>query len=477
MRHGVDEPAHPRSRHRQELRRSLRRSLLLRDQHPRRLRLRLLVERGRDRRRRRRPPCVLHLRRLPVPLHLERRQLDRRSRWRRRPGVVELLHGDRELLRRKQCNLGRHRLRVRFFVLLRVEFELRVERRPRGGRPYLLDERRDRRSSVVVSSVHEARSPSFCGWDRLLVQVQLYNTTLRDHRGIALWCSGTGTAYAALLDLDLSERLLLDENCVLFLYQSNNNGTKAFRDEVIRNNVVDLASAGVNFLQWSYPCRSGQWSADGIEHGDTDEYHDGNGRTIDQNDPFCDDDPETFGFPDCGASCQTCPGGKYLPFTLNRYLHLGEASCTDCPVGRFLEDDGSTGRWWLHDDDGDCVRVCVSSSKSADGGSQVECPPGKFSWEPGSEYCIDCESGTYSSEAAATFCSCASSLGGLVFRCLRKHAQSSIRASSSPTRPRGRRAAHRAPSPSAAATRARPATSENSSRNPSRLPARHVHRR
>mmetsp|Transcript_9329 Transcript_9329/g.30332 ORF Transcript_9329/g.30332 Transcript_9329/m.30332 type:complete len:339 (-) Transcript_9329:722-1738(-) len=165
MRHGVDEPAHPRSRHRQELRRSLRRSLLLRDQHPRRLRLRLLVERGRDRRRRRRPPCVLHLRRLPVPLHLERRQLDRRSRWRRRPGVVELLHGDRELLRRKQCNLGRHRLRVRFFVLLRVEFELRVERRPRGGRPYLLDERRDR-TTVQHDPPRPQRHRPVVFWDR-----------------------------------------------------------------------------------------------------------------------------------------------------------------------------------------------------------------------------------------------------------------------------------------------------------------------
>ena len=76
---------------------------------------------------------------------------------------------------------------------------------------------------------------------------------------------------------------------------------------------------------------AGQWSSDGLEHGGT----------INQNDPFCDDNS----FPTCAESCQTCansplelcainndagPAGKYLTFTLNRFLHLGEESCAEC---------------------------------------------------------------------------------------------------------------------------------------------------
>ena len=94
------------------------------------------------------------------------------------------------------------------------------------------------------------------------------------------------------------------------------------------------------------------------------------------------------------------PGGKYVGSTLNRYLHLGEASCADCtsfcfssitlctgPVGRYLADDGE--KWWLHDSISDCI----------------ECPAGKFASEPGSDMCKDCPTGTYAPATGSFACS------------------------------------------------------------------------
>mmetsp|Transcript_2290 Transcript_2290/g.7733 ORF Transcript_2290/g.7733 Transcript_2290/m.7733 type:complete len:1105 (+) Transcript_2290:2193-5507(+) len=144
----------------------------------------------------------------------------------------------------------------------------------------------------------------------------------------------------------------------------------------------------MNLIHWSYPCREGQWSSDGIEHGNSSEYEDRHGRTIDENNEFCDANPDSFEKPDCARSCQTCPGGKFLNFTLNRYLHLGPASCIDCPVGRYLEDDGSRDRWWLHDD----IRHCV------------ECPPGRAGPEPGAARCMDCAPGSFQPESGQTLC-------------------------------------------------------------------------
>ena len=107
--------------------------------------------------------------------------------------------------------------------------------------------------------------------------------------------------------MELQEEFFsLDPSCVLFLYQTNFNGTRRYRDALIRANVVDVSSAAVNLIFWSYPCREGSWSADGIEHGTTDAYKDRNGIAIDDNDELCDDDTTDDTRPDCAAPCQTC---------------------------------------------------------------------------------------------------------------------------------------------------------------------------
>ena len=151
-------------------------------------------------------------------------------------------------------------------------------------------------------------------------------------------------------------------------------------------NVVDFDKVRVNYMHWSYPCGPGQWSYDGVEHGET---KDGNNRTIDENDEFCDFDKDTKGVLDCAPSCRPCPAGKYLPPGLNPYLHW-ETSCRECPVGRELPDNGTTSKWWLHDDVDDCTL----------------CPPGRFASEPGSPSCTDCADGTYANLDGSISCSC-----------------------------------------------------------------------
>mmetsp|Transcript_38808 Transcript_38808/g.124401 ORF Transcript_38808/g.124401 Transcript_38808/m.124401 type:complete len:472 (+) Transcript_38808:107-1522(+) len=160
--------------------------------------------------------------------------------------------------------------------------------------------------------------------------VELDEASLRGYGENSIRCWGTGTTYVSSLDVELSRHLFaLDANCVLFLYQTNNDGSEEFRDAVKQSELVDFSRATVNFVHWSYPCGAGRWSSDGIAHGNTPAFWDVHNNSIDENDPFCDDDVRT-NLPECSASCRTCPGGKYLGFTLNRYLHLGETACSDC---------------------------------------------------------------------------------------------------------------------------------------------------
>ena len=217
------------------------------------------------------------------------------------------------------------------------------------------------------------------------VTVELYNTTLRRNRATVV-CEGTGTLIAALLDIDFSERFTFQENCIFDMFQSNRNGSSAYRDDLLRFQVLDLSSAAVSLMHWTYPCLQGQWSLDGMEHGNTSEYVDANGLTIDANDRFCDRNASTELIPACSSSCRTCPSGRYLEFTLNRYLHVGERFCSQCPVGRYLEDDGTS--WWLHDEKTDCKL----------------CPKGRMATKPGSASCLECPEGTYASETGAVSC-------------------------------------------------------------------------
>ena len=216
---------------------------------------------------------------------------------------------------------------------------------------------------------------------------EMNHSKFRGNGDEAVRCEGTGTIYAAHLDIELTKGLFtLDPNCVLFLYLSNNNGSAAYRKTVIGRNAVDLSRASVNFIHWSYPCSAGRWSPDGIEHGNTKDYVDGNNITINKNDQFCDDDTNSPELPNCADRCKTCPGGKYLTPTLNRYLHLGESSCAECPVGRSLKDESQ--EWWLHDSPDDCT----------------PCAPGRYASEPGSSECKSCHIGRFAAEEGAIAC-------------------------------------------------------------------------
>ena len=85
---------------------------------------------------------------------------------------------------------------------------------------------------------------------------ELHNTTaLRGHANVAE-CAGTGTIYASrLLAVNLTEGLFaLGGNCILFLYQTNNDGTEEYGSQLTKRQVFS-SGATVNFVQWqqSYP--------------------------------------------------------------------------------------------------------------------------------------------------------------------------------------------------------------------------------
>ena len=207
---------------------------------------------------------------------------------------------------------------------------------------------------------------------------ELYNTSFNG----SLTCKVSGTTDAALLQVDLTHtRFILDPNCVLFLYQANSDGSPAFKT-TLEDTVLNSSSTTslIDHVYWTTPCGAGQFSADGIDHGDGDDTKDIHGVTIDENDPSCDNNDVP-----CLDRCETCPPGKYLPFTLNRFAHVGEISCFSCPVGTSLDDEG---HWWLHDSVDDCV----------------PCDPGTFSNEPGSQRCSNCSKGEYQDESGQTFC-------------------------------------------------------------------------
>lgn len=79
---------------------------------------------------------------------------------------------------------------------------------------------------------------------------ELYNATaLRGHANVVS-CDGTGTLYAALLqDMNLTEGIFtLGGSCVLFLYQTNGDGSQGYANKVLANDVVKGGT--VNFVQW-----------------------------------------------------------------------------------------------------------------------------------------------------------------------------------------------------------------------------------
>ncbi|KAJ8605816.1 hypothetical protein CTAYLR_000574, partial [Chrysophaeum taylorii] len=134
----------------------------------------------------------------------------------------------------------------------------------------------------------------------------------------------------------------------------------------------------------------GQYSSDGLEHGNTRAYKDANNRTIDENDPSCVVGvTSSLNEAACSDSCVPCPSGRYNEFSLDRYSRLGEGSCNECPVGRFLEDNGLDAS--LHDDESDCQL----------------CPPGKFGNAVGEDECTTCSVGTFAADSGNLFCASA----------------------------------------------------------------------
>jgi len=230
------------------------------------------------------------------------------------------------------------------------------------------------------------------GGDVLYVQdastSQLYNVTLRNQTK-SIRCSISGTVYAALLDFQPPDGIQLDAACVLYLYLSNNDGSTAFRDDFLESGVIDRRDATVSHVYWTVPCGPGQFSPDGVEHSDTllDKHH----LSINANDPTCNGD----NLPTCVSGCQTCPNGTYVEFTLDRFRHVGDASCKKCPPGRYLDDGGSEA-WWQHDELADCVD-CPAGRSNAGGTSlgATSCQPcdiGQFQAKPGQPSCKACPS-------------------------------------------------------------------------------------
>jgi len=140
------------------------------------------------------------------------------------------------------------------FVATNASFEYNTANQT-GGVAYLSSSSSfsARNSSFIAN---QASGRNFSGDVTYLVgssNFELYNTTtLRDQANVVR-CDGTGTIYAALLlDMNLTEGLFtLGESCVLFLYQTNNDGSQEYADALIERNVA--SSGTVNFVQWSDP--------------------------------------------------------------------------------------------------------------------------------------------------------------------------------------------------------------------------------
>lgn len=84
--------------------------------------------------------------------------------------------------------------------------------------------------------------------------------------------------------------------------------------------------------------------------------------------------------------CDALPGaaGRYRTPSLDRFKII--AGCTDCPVGKYLDDNATEST--LHDDPDDCR----------------SCPAGKAAPRPGSATCDLCPAGTYSTDSESLFC-------------------------------------------------------------------------
>jgi hypothetical protein len=102
-------------------------------------------------------------------------------------------------------------------------------------------------------------------------------------------------------------------------------------------------------------------------------------------------------------ACAVCSFGKVS-------TKAGVESCTDCPAGSALPDDGATSA--LHDEVTDCL-TCLGGEYSATGSQLcVGCLPGKFLEDPGTStklhaaesFCRTCPSGSWNIVPSASTC-------------------------------------------------------------------------
>ncbi|KAJ8600066.1 hypothetical protein CTAYLR_001869 [Chrysophaeum taylorii] len=180
--------------------------------------------------------------------------------------------------------------------------------------------------------------------------------------GAALWCSSTSTTYAAFTLLDGSQTFVVENTCVLFFYQANNDGSKPHLENLLNKALNQSgATATLSIIPYTYPCSAGKYSIDGLEHGNTSQFLDRNGVSINMNEEYID----------------------------GTYALINEDACNPCPTGRFLSDPGSNESF--HDSIDDCSY----------------CEPGTFGNETGMSACSVCPAGKYSSDLGALFCTTA----------------------------------------------------------------------
>lgn len=203
---------------------------------------------------------------------------------------------------------------------------------------------------------------------------QLADTRIADNKDGVL-CGPTSSLYAARLDLDVpATRIDVSSTCTAVIYQANGIGSTP---DILRN-ATSSSTGAVSLAWWTWPCKPGTTSSDGLQHGD--HILDVGNFSINHNDPFC--DPYSN---ECPSPCSTCPGGRYVSFTLDRFRLIGDAACSECPIGRAARESPDPS---LHDELDDCQL----------------CPPGKATATVGSASCSSCEDGHFTNESGSASC-------------------------------------------------------------------------
>ncbi|KAJ8612581.1 hypothetical protein CTAYLR_009791 [Chrysophaeum taylorii] len=209
--------------------------------------------------------------------------------------------------------------------------------------------------------------------------IQLYKNriaTNRDSFNQTIACVSFSTIYAARNYARIDQTFDVASSCSAFLYLANDDGAAS-------PFLTPTSTGTVVARPYTFPCGPGTYSVDGLEHGSA--FVDVNNRSIDQNDPTCDNDGAR-----CPPSCSACGPGRYAQLDLDSYKRIGLFSCAECPVGRFLpfsEEEDHHPK--------DSVEDCVL------------CAPGKFADTVGSAACDFCPPGTYASLEGALFCTTA----------------------------------------------------------------------